>query len=158
MVENEINAGIELLVDETREAINSTIGVFIRGFQSEISRALAPVPALAAAINNFGDCVLGLDGILEGLEEVKALLRIEVLRVDLEMLRIEDMSERIASSIQGHQDKVGGLGDWVLDRVQDLVDEAKERIHGQLWNFWFSFGFGMLVTLLGIVRVAFWFS
>jgi hypothetical protein len=157
IVENQINLGIETLVDETSVVLNSTVGVFIRGFQSELAQALAPVPALALAIENFGNCVLNLDQILESLDAVKDLLRIELLRVDLDLLKIDDLSVSIREAINEGQEDVFGaqktLADFVLEQLDRIVDQGKDSLSGQLWNFWFALAFGLLVTVSGLVSL-----
>jgi hypothetical protein len=162
ILESNINLGITTLVDETQTVLNSTVGVFIRGFQSELAAALAPVPALASAIQNFGDCVLNLDEVLDSLDAVKELLRIDLLRVDLEMLRIDDVGDRVRNVIDEGQERVFGedvsFADWIVGRTERIVVGVNERVDGYLWNFWFSFFFGLTVTAMGLMRLSVWRS
>jgi hypothetical protein len=136
--------------------------VFIRGFQSEVAKALAPVPVLAVAIKNFGDCVLNLDQVLESLDAVKEMLKIDLIRVDLDMLKIEDLSGSIRAAIDEGQEDVFGdqktLADWIVEQMAEIVEKVKASIEGQLWNFWFSLVFGLLVIIFGLLRLSVWWG
>lgn len=159
-VEDDLNAGIAGVFDSTRTALNSTVGVFIRGFQEDVARVFQPVPPLAAAIRHFGDCVVDLDGVMAGLEAVKDVLKIELLRVDLDMLKIEDMSESIRMALTDGRDGLveGGLDAWIMLQMDGVLEKGKDGIRAQLWSFWFSTVFGALVAVFGLIRLSVWWD
>lgn len=155
LAENRVNGVIVGIVDDTAAVLNNTVGVLVTGFNQDIKKALNPVAPLANALESFGSCVVSLDSVLQSLEEVKSVFRVEFPGVDADLIKIEDLSSSIRNAVE-NDEAVERLEDWIIRRAHGLVERLKDALKATLWSFYFTTAFGLMVFVLGVARVSVW--
>ena len=152
--QSDINQGIVLIIDESTKALNSTVGVVIKDFQTAIINVFEPIPVLKEAMIYFGECVVGfsMSDIEKVSNDIKVKLFVEFSYITPEMTGIdnESITSAINQLMKSYYVKSGFKG-FLYEIVMNIIKCVNERLMDHILINYFIVLFGMSIFVVGIV-------